>query len=93
MSLFPHLHTLFSSFSPSLTSVMVSVDFKHHVYLIATNRIRNQKVLRSDLPFCALILHKHTRISVDSAAAPKFWNKYSGLLERRVPHFSYRRHA
>ena len=93
MSLLPHLHTVFSPFSSSLISVMVSADVKHHVYILATNRITNRKALRSDLPFCALILHKHTCISVDSAAAPKFCNKYSWLLERRVPHFSYLRHA
>ena len=33
-SLFPHLHTPFPSFSPSLISLMVSVDVKHHVYLL-----------------------------------------------------------
>ena len=31
MSFFPHLH---SPFSPSLISLMVSVDVKHHVYLL-----------------------------------------------------------
>ena len=34
LSLFPHLHTHFPPFSPSLTSLMVSVDVKHHVYLL-----------------------------------------------------------
>ena len=29
---FPHIHTPFSPFSPSLISLMVSVDVKHHVY-------------------------------------------------------------
>ena len=33
ISLFPHLHTPFPTFSPSLTNLMVSVDVKHHVYL------------------------------------------------------------
>ena len=32
-SLFPHLHTPFSPFSPSLISLIVSVDVKHYVYL------------------------------------------------------------
>ena len=32
--LFPHLHTPFPPFSPSLISLMVSVDVKHHVYLL-----------------------------------------------------------
>ena len=32
-SLFPHLHTPFHPFSPSLISLMVSVDIKHHVSL------------------------------------------------------------
>jgi len=34
LSLFPHLHTPFPPFSPSLISLMVSVDVKHHVYLL-----------------------------------------------------------
>ena len=29
-----HFHTTFPPFSPSLISLMVSVDFKHHVYLL-----------------------------------------------------------
>ena len=32
ISLFPHLHTPFPPFSPSLISLMVSVEIKHHVY-------------------------------------------------------------
>ena len=31
-SLFPHLHTPFPPFSPSLISLMVSVHVKHHAY-------------------------------------------------------------
>ena len=34
ISLFPHLYTPFPPFSPSLISLMVSVDFKHDVYLL-----------------------------------------------------------
>ena len=34
ISLFPDLHTPFPPFSPSLISLMVSVDVKHHVYLL-----------------------------------------------------------
>ena len=34
ISLFPHLHTPFPPFSPSLISLVVSVDVKHHVYLL-----------------------------------------------------------
>ena len=34
ISLLPHLHTLFPPFSPSLISLVVSVDVKHHVYLL-----------------------------------------------------------
>ena len=33
LSLFPHLHTHFPAFSPSLISLVVSVDVKHHVDL------------------------------------------------------------
>ena len=32
ISHFPHLHTPFPPFSPSLISLMASVDVKHHVY-------------------------------------------------------------
>ena len=34
ISLFPHLHNPFSTPSPSLISLVVSVDVKHHVYLL-----------------------------------------------------------
>ena len=34
ISLFPNLHRPFPPFSPSLISLMVSVDVKHHVYLL-----------------------------------------------------------
>ena len=34
ISLFPHLHTPSCPFSPSLISLMVSVDLEHHVYLL-----------------------------------------------------------
>ena len=34
ISLSPHLHTSFPPPSPSLISLTVSVDFKHHVYLL-----------------------------------------------------------
>ena len=34
VSLSPHLHTPFPPFSPSLISRTVSVDIKHHVYVL-----------------------------------------------------------
>ena len=39
ISLFPHLHT---PFSPSLINLMVSVDIKHHVYLLSDNQKRRK---------------------------------------------------
>ena len=36
ISLSPHLNTPFPPFSPSLISLMVSVDVKHHVHLLST---------------------------------------------------------
>ena len=40
ISLYTHLHTPFSAtFSPSLISIMVSVDVKHHVYLLKNRRL------------------------------------------------------
>ena len=38
LSLFPRLHTP-PPFSPSLISLMVSVDVKHHVYLFSVSRL------------------------------------------------------
>ena len=37
LSLFPHLHIPFPPFFPSLISLMISVDVKHHVYLLNHN--------------------------------------------------------
>ena len=34
ISLSPHLHTPFLQFAPSLISLMVYVDVRHHVYLL-----------------------------------------------------------
>ena len=42
ISLSPHLHTSSSPFSPSLISLMVSVDVKHHVYLLTYHQSINQ---------------------------------------------------
>ena len=51
ISLFPHLHTPFPHFSPSLISLMVSVDVKHHVYLLtyARSKAGQQRGLGSNL--------------------------------------------
>ena len=35
----PHLHIPVPPFSPSLISLMVYVDVKHHVYLLITQRV------------------------------------------------------
>ena len=42
LSLSPHLHTPFPTFSPSLISRTVSVDVKHHVYLLTKHQNPNQ---------------------------------------------------
>ena len=41
ISLFPHLHTPFPPFYPSLISLMVCVDVKHHAYLFTGVRCNN----------------------------------------------------
>ena len=41
----PHLHAPFPTFSPSLISLMVSVDVKHHVYLLTIGRKTNGLLL------------------------------------------------
>ena len=48
ISLSPHLHTPFSPFSPSLISRTVSVDVKHHVYLLMEGADRVAGQLRGD---------------------------------------------
>ena len=42
----PPLHAPFPPFSPSLISLMVSVDVKHHVYLL-TSRVIVQELCES----------------------------------------------
>jgi len=37
ISLLPHLHSPLPPFTPSQISLMVSVDVKHHVYLLYWN--------------------------------------------------------
>ena len=49
VSLSPHLHAPFPPFSPSLISLMVSVDVKHHVYLLT---------LLSSVPFPPMSLQR-----------------------------------
>ena len=45
ISLFPHLHTHFPPFSPSLISLMVSVDVKHHAYFCFICRTLSGRVV------------------------------------------------
>ena len=55
ISVFPNLHT---PFSPSLISLMVSVDVKHHVYLlvlIATNSSPLQTIRGVLVPVCVCV--------------------------------------
>ena len=48
LSLFPHLHTPFPPFFPSLISLLVSVDVKHHVYLNCRTTIVQKHELEQD---------------------------------------------
>ena len=58
ISLFPHLHTPFPHFSPSLISLVVSVDVKHHVYLLNTDEILGVEFSPwSTGPFSTLRVH------------------------------------
>ena len=38
----PRLHTPFPPFSPSLISLMVSVDVKHYVYLLTSRKLQDE---------------------------------------------------
>ena len=55
ISLSPHLHAPFPPFSPSLISLMVSVDVKHHVYLL----ILKKKLKCSNTPFKTILYWTH----------------------------------
>ena len=59
VSLFPHLHTVFPSFSPSLISLMVSVDVKHHVYFVE---------------LLTLHTHTHKHTSMNTHTSYKLYN-------------------
>ena len=56
LSLFPRLHTPFPTFSPSLISLIVSVDVKHHVYLLTYFQFR-QGVTYCRLLFTSKMIH------------------------------------
>ena len=57
ISLSPHLHTPFPPFSPSLISLTVSVDVKHHVYFyLASPRLETLISLGSALRFVVIYL-------------------------------------
>ena len=58
ISLFPPHHTPFPPFSPSLISHMVSVDVKHHVYLLTNNLKKGQRSRMG-----RLLLPLHIRVS------------------------------
>ena len=40
--LFPHLHTPFAPFYPSVISLMVYVDVKHYVYFLTSVDVKQQ---------------------------------------------------
>ena len=50
ISVSPHLHTPFPPFSPSLISHPVSVDLKHHVYLLMAVKKRKKKSCQPGWP-------------------------------------------
>ena len=41
ISLFPHLHTPPHAFSPSIISLIVSVDVKRHIYLLTYVKMKH----------------------------------------------------
>ena len=62
-------HTPFPPFSPSLISLMVSVDVKHHVYLLTMAlKIPNQ-LFRMAL--CLTMMHHHTSLVTDGRVGQK----------------------
>ena len=76
ISLFHHLHT---PFSPSLINLMVSVDVKHHVYLL--------KICWAYFPFCTLYSCRHKYIATDQY--PDIYAMASLLMTAKVlQHFA-----
>ena len=67
ITLSPHLHTPVPRFSPSLISLMVSVDVKHHVYLLTllTDRFRVQELCESQGGRSGLSVLTSLLVSVD----------------------------
>ena len=61
ISLFSHLHTHFPPFSPSLISLMISVDVKHHAHLLAGHKTPSY-----------LLAFTHYSVVVTSASFPFF---------------------
>ena len=50
ISLVTNLHTPLPPFSPSLISLVVSVDVKHHVYLRVLNLLQSVEKVKYSLP-------------------------------------------
>ena len=65
ISLFPHLHTPFPSFSPSLINLTVPVDVKHHVYLLTTYCMRVHELCESRGGRPGLSVLMNLTVSVD----------------------------
>ena len=81
ISLSPHRHTPFAPpplpFSPSLLSLMVSVDVKHHVYLQLSTQ-RSEAVWKSRKPPWAPVPNKPT-VSVDVKQHSNSSTTWAGL--------------
>ena len=77
ISLFPHLHTSFPTFSPSLINLMVSVDAKHHVYLLSDTDTHTLTIAR--LPWRMGFWKHHTVFSknqFDICSHHHFWKMW-----------------
>ena len=68
ISLSPHLHTTFPPFSPSLISLVVSVDVKHHVYLLFQVQKRKKEKKKTNKRKA-----KHRKKSMLSSSSSSFF--------------------
>ena len=80
LSLFPHLHNPFSS---SLISLTVSVDVKHHVYLI------NMMPELSDRP---RLVSQWEQVWHATFGHPTAWNHLLSIIEEQISWLRRRKH-
>ena len=86
ISLFPHLHTPFPPFSPSLISLVVSVDVKHHVYLLHSPFLLVLRFIQPDVKGVNETLKINTKTS-QGPVLRIFTREVDSFLNERVTRY------